>query len=150
SKGVDVKEFTDTLGIYQGSLYVNDLNLFGRTWQVNVQADAQFRYKVETLAHLKCRNRQGNMVPLGSLASVKPITGPLVLNRYNMYPAATIVGATSVGLSSRQGIDLMVEMAKQELPQAMAYEWTDMSYLEMQAGNTAMGIFAFAVLMVFL
>ena len=93
------------------------MNLLGRTWQVNVQADADFRYKIETLSRLKCRNRQGNMVPLGSLATVKPITGPLILNRYNMYPAATIQGATSAELSSRQGIDLMVEMAKEELPQ---------------------------------
>jgi multidrug efflux pump subunit AcrB len=150
SKGVDVKEFTDTLSIYQGSLYVNDMNLFGRTWQVNVQSDADFRYRIETLSRLKARNRQGDMVPLGALASVKPITGPLILNRYNMYPAATIQGATTAELSSREGIDQMIELAKQELPQSMAYEWTDMSYLELQAGNTAMGIFAFAVLMVFL
>jgi len=78
------------------------------------------------------------------------MTGPLILNRYNMYPAATIQGATTNELSSREGIDIMVQMAKDQLPQSMAYEWTDMSYLELQAGNTAMGIFAFAVLMVFL
>ena len=150
SKEVDISEFTNTLSIYEGSLYVNDFNFIGRTWEVVVQADAPFRASPEKIPRLKARNRKGNMVPLGSLASVRPITGPLILNRYNMYPAATIQGTSGPNISSQQAIDLMVDLAKKELPRTMAYEWTDMSYLEVTAGNTAMGIFAFAVLMVFL
>jgi multidrug efflux pump len=150
TKGVSVQDFADTLRIYQGSLYVNDFNLFGRTWQVIVQADANFRTQVEDLAQLKVRSDRGVMVPLGSLASVYEVTGPLILNRYNMYPAATINGGAGKGLSSRQAIELMQKLAREELPPAMANEWTDMSYLELQAGNTAMIIFGLAVVMVFL
>jgi multidrug efflux pump len=150
SKGVDLGEFAQTLAVYQGSLYVNDFNLFGRTWQVIVQADAPFRNRVEQLNRLKVRNKAGGMVPLGSVASVRRVNGPLVLTRYNMYPAATINGSAGNGVSSGQAIDAMQRLAEQELPASMAYEWTDMSYLELLAGNTASIIFGFAVVMVFL
>ncbi len=150
SKQVNVKDFADTLQIYQGSFYVNDFNLFDRSWQVIVQADAPYRDEVKDLNLLKVRNNKGDMVPLGALASVQEVNGPLILTRYNMYPAATINGAAAPGMSSRQAINLMQELADRELPQAMSYEWTDMSYLELLAGNTALVIFAFAVLMVFL
>jgi multidrug efflux pump len=150
SKGVSVQDFADTLVAFQGSLYINDFNLFGRTWQVIVQADAPFRNRIEHLSQYKVRNGKGGMVPLGSLATVREVTGPLILNRYNMYPAAVINGLAGPGLSSRQAIDLMQEFAREELPSAMGYEWTDMSYLELQAGNTALVIFALAVVMVFL
>ncbi len=150
SKGVSPGDFADTLRTYQGSLYVNDFNLFGRTWQVVVQAEPEFRDSVEYLSRYTVRNRQGAMVPIGSVASVQEVNGPLILNRYNMYPAATINGLAGPGLSSRQAIDYMQALAKRELPPALAYEWTDMSYLELQAGNTAMKIFGYAVLMVFL
>jgi multidrug efflux pump len=150
AKGVSLQDFADTLAIYEGSLYVNDFNLFGRTWQVNVQADAQFRDQIEDLIPLAVRNSQGGMVPIGSLASIKPINGPMVLTRYNMYPAASINGSSMPGLSSGQVIDLLTRLAGRELPQNMSFEWTDMSYLEVIAGDTAMIIFAFAVVMVFL
>jgi multidrug efflux pump subunit AcrB len=149
-KGISGKDLTDTLGVYEGSLYVNDFNLFGRTWQVIVQADSPFREQVEALSRLKVRNATGGMVPLGSLGRAREINGPLVLQRYNMYPAATINGAAAPGMSSGQVMDIMQRLADSELPQAMAYEWTDMSYLELLAGNTAMMIFAFAVVAVFL
>jgi multidrug efflux pump len=149
-KGVNLGDFANTLQIYQGSLYVNDFNLFGRTWQVVVQAEQEFRDQVEDIPKLKVRNAAGTMVPIGSLASIRQVNGPLVLTRYNMYPAASITGAGKPGTSSRDAIGIMEQLAKVELPGSMAFEWTEMAYLELMAGNTAMVIFAFAVVMVFL
>jgi len=150
AKGVRLVDFADTLAIYQGSLYVNDFNLFGRTWQVIVQADSPFRDQPEDLPRLKVRNRMGGMVPLGSLASVREKNGPLVLSRYNMYPAAAINGGAPPGMSSFDAIAIMQKLANEEFPRGMAYEWTDMSYLEVKSGDDATKIFVFAVLMVFL
>src|SRR5262249_49322581 len=149
-KGVNLRDFADTLGVYEGSLYVNDFNLFDRTWQVIVQAESQYRDQVEDLGQLKVRNSQGRMVPLGSVARIHEVSGPLVLSRYNMYPAAAINGGAAPGVSSGDVMEIMQRLAEQELPQAMTYEWTDMSYLELLAGNTAMLIFAYAVAAVFL
>jgi multidrug efflux pump len=149
-KGVNLKDFADTLGVYEGSLYVNDFNRFGRTWQVIVQADSGDRERVESISQLKVRNAAGGMVPLGSLAQVREVNGPLVLQRYNMYPAAPINGGAAPGTSSGQVIDIVQRLADEELVPSMAVEWTDMSYLEMLAGNTAMIIFACAVVAVFL
>jgi multidrug efflux pump len=149
-KGVNLRDFADTLQVYQGSLYVNDFNLFGRTWQVIVQAEQGFRDQVEDLPKLKVRNESGAMVPLGSLAEIREINGPLVLTRYNMYSAATIQGAGAPGVSSRDAIDIMAGLANRELPKSMNFEWTEMAFLELMAGNTAMVIFGFAVMMVFL
>jgi multidrug efflux pump len=151
-RGVTVRDFADTLSVYEGSLYVNDFNLFGRTWQVIVQAEAQARTKPEDIPQLRTRNAHGGMVPIGSLATQRETNGPLVLTRYNMYPAAALNGQAAPGVSSRQVIDIMEQLAAQEqlLRQTMHFEWTDMSYLELMAGNTAMKIFAFAVAMVFL
>ncbi len=148
--GVSLADVFDTLQIYLGSLYVNDFNLFGRTWQVIVQADAKFRNQIDAARQLKVRNGQGGMVPIGALADVREVNGPLILTRYNMYPAAAINGSPAPGVSSRQAIDLMEQLADQELLPAMRCEWTEMAYLELQAGNTAMIIFALAVVMVFL
>ncbi len=150
SRGVSLQDFAETLNVYEGSLYVNDFNLFGRTWQVIVQAEPRFRNRPEELARLAVRNRKGRMVPVGSLATVREVNGPLVLSRYNMYPAASINGTTAPGISSGQAIIMLQQLADRELGQAMAYEWTDMSYLELLAGNTATVIFGFSVLMVFL
>jgi multidrug efflux pump len=148
--GVSVGDFADTLSIYQGSLYVNDFNLFGRTWQVIVQAEPRFRDQPEEIPQLKVRNNRGGMVPLGALANIREVNGPLVLTRYNMYPAASINGNAGPGMSSGQVIDVMQRLAEEELPRNMAFEWTDMSYLELLAGNTATIIFGCAVAMVFL
>jgi multidrug efflux pump len=150
SKNINLQDFADTLRIYQGSLYVNDFNLFGRTWQVNVQSDAHFRDREQELSRLAVRSTKGAMVPLGSLASRQGVNGPLVLTRYNMYPAASINGTAQAGVSSGQSIDIMERLANQELPQAMAFEWTDMSYLELLSGSTGMVVFGCAVVMVFL
>src|SRR5262249_4061344 len=149
-RGVTLQNFADTVSINEGSLYVNDFNFLGRTWQVNVQADAAFRTGREAVPMLKARNGQDGMVPVGSLASVRDFTGPLVLTRYNMYTAAAINGTAAAGVSSGDAIALLERLAEQELPKNMGYEWTDMSYLEVIAGDTAMMIFGFAVVMVFL
>jgi multidrug efflux pump len=147
---VPLTDAFDTLQVYLGSLYINDFNRFGRTWQVVAQAEANFRNEIEDVKQLKVRNRQGTMVPIGSLASVQRVNGPFILTRYNMYPAAAINGNAGPGVSSRQAIDLMQDLADRELPKGMTYEWTDMAYQELAAGNTAMWIFALAVVMVFL
>jgi multidrug efflux pump subunit AcrB len=148
--GVSIADVNDTLSIFQGSLYVNDFNLFGRTWQVNVQSDAPFRTDARQLAGLKVRSLRGTMVPLGSVVKVHEVNGPLVLTRYNMYPSATIQGSAIPGVSSGQAIELMQKLAERELPQPAAYEWTDMSYLEIQAGGTSMLLFGCAIVAVFL
>jgi multidrug efflux pump len=150
TKGVAMADLFDSLRIYLGSLYVNDINLFGRTWRVTVQAGQSYRNGVDDVPRLKVRNIEGNMVPLGSLAEVKTQPGPQILIRYNMYPAAPINGAAGVGVSSGQAIDMINGLADSELIRSMAGEWTELAFLEIQAGSTAMQIFGFAVVMVFL
>ena len=150
AKQVGLKDLFDTMRIYLGSLYVNDFNRFGRTWQVVVQADQRFRNRIDDARRLKVRNARGAMVPLGTVADVREVNGPLVLMRYNMYPAAPINGAAALGVSSGQAINIMEQVADRELLRTMSYEWTELAYLELQAGNTAMIVFGFAVAMVFL
>jgi multidrug efflux pump len=150
SMGVSLADAFNTLQIYLGSWYVNDFNLFGRTWQVNVQADARYRNQVEAARQLKVRNNVGTMVPIATVADVQERNGPLIITRYNMYPAAALQGQAGPGVSSRQAIDLMQQLADRELPHDMHYEWTELSYLELQAGNTAMVVFGLAVVVVFL
>jgi multidrug efflux pump len=147
---VSLQDFADTLRIYQGSLYVNDFNKFGRTWQVIVQADPKFRKSIDDLPRLKVRNSQGVMVPVGSLASIHEVNGPLLLTRYNMYAAASVNGVAAPGTSSNQAMQIMERLANEHLPRNMRFEWTDMSYLELLAGNKATVLFGFAVVMVFL
>src|SRR5580704_10625082 len=130
AKGVTLQSYADTMSIFLGSLYVNDFNLFGRTWQVNVQADGQFRKQIEELIPMAVPSVRGTLVPIGSLASIREVNGPLLLNRYNMYPAASINGVAGPGMSSGQAIDLLASTASRELSKNMAFEWSDMSYLE--------------------
>jgi multidrug efflux pump len=150
SQGVALADVFGTLQGYLGSRYVNDFNRFGRTWQVVVQADSPFRNEVEDVKKLMVRNRTGKMVPLGTLCNVRMVGGPLVLTRYNMYPAAAINGNVKEGVSTGEGIEQLEALAKRELPQAMAFEWTEITYLERLAGNTGMLIFALSVVFVFL
>lgn len=148
--GVPLDTVFETLQVYLGSLYVNDFNRFGRTWQVVAQAQGQFRDQVEDVRRLKVRNNKGDMVPIGTVASVREINGPLLVARYNMYPAAAIVGNTAPGYSAGQGIELMQQLAERELPPAMAYDWTEINYIQITSGNTAWILFILAVLLVFL
>ncbi len=152
AKDVALQDLFDTMRIYLGSLYVNDFNLFGRTWQVIVQAEPKYRNKIDDVRRLKVRNSQGQMVPLGALAEVKEVNGPLVLTRYNMYPAAPLNGSAAPGVSSGEAIDIVEKVASNPqygLLNSMAIEWTELAYLELLAGNTAMIVFGFAVTMVF-
>ncbi|WP_165227239.1 efflux RND transporter permease subunit [Aquisphaera insulae] len=149
-KGVALRDVFTTLQAYLGSLYVNDFNRFGRTWQVVVQAMPTYRDQRDDIRRLKVRNRAGTMVPLGALAALREINGPLVLTRYNMYPAASINGNAARGVSSGSAIHAMEELATRELPQSMSYEWTEMAFLELQAGSTAVIVFGFSIVMVFL
>jgi hydrophobe/amphiphile efflux-1 (HAE1) family protein len=150
SMDVPLKEVFDTLQIYLGSLYVNDFNSFGRTYQVVAQADSEFRMKPEDIAELKTRNMQGGMVPLGSLMAVKEITGPDKITRYNMYPTAEINGSTLPGVSSGQAIKVMDKLMDAELPPGFGFEWTELSLQEVLAGNVALLVFPLSVIFVFL
>ncbi|MGZ8186342.1 MAG: efflux RND transporter permease subunit [Methylobacter sp.] len=152
AKAMDVplNEIFDTLQIYLGSLYVNDFNIFGRTYQVVAQADSKFRKQPADIAELKTRNRQGGMVPLGSLLAVQNITGPDRITRYNMYPAAEINGSTLPGVSSGQAIEIMDKLAEAELPPGFGFEWTELSLQQILAGDVALLIFPLSVIFVFL
>ncbi len=150
SMGVPLGEVFNTLQIYFGSYYVNNFNEFGRSWQVNVQADTRFRNRVEDVRNLKVKNAKGQMVPLSSIAEVQDSTGPVLLMRYNMYSAAAVYGNPAPGTSSGQAIDLVQQVCKKELPAAMANEWTELTYLQTQAGSTAMFVFGLSVVFVFL
>src|SRR5262249_30195770 len=150
NRNVALNDALDTLSVYVGSLYVNDFNRFGRTWQVVVQAEGHHRDQAERIHQLQVRNSQGGLVPLGALATVREVNGPLILTRYNLYPAAAITGGWGPGTSSGQAAALMERAAGAELPAGMTVEWTEMTYLERQAGNTAMILFALSVVMVFL
>jgi multidrug efflux pump subunit AcrB len=150
SMGVTMDEVFNTLQVYLGSLYVNDFNLFGRTWQVNVQGEANYRKQIEDLKQLKIRSQAGGMVPLGALAQVRDMPGPVMIARYNMYPSAAINGDPAPGFSSGQGIDAMQEWVQKNLPPSMRYEWTELALLQLQTGVTAMLVFVLAVVLVFL
>jgi len=140
----------ETLQINLGSLYVNDFNRFGKTYRVVVQADAPFRSQAEDITALKTRNSQGELVPLGSLLKVDNSFGPDRAMRYNAFPAADLNGAAAPGFSSGQAKAAIERIAAQTLPRGIAFEWTDLTYQEILAGNTAMFVFPLCVLLVFL
>lgn len=148
--GVGISDVFNTLQVYLGSYYVNNFNEFGRTWQVNVQADQKFRDKVTNIQQLQVRNNQGQMVRLGTFTDVRDTVGPVMLMNYNMYAATAITGNTTPGTSSGQAIDVMQDICNKELPRSMAYEWTELTWLQLEAGNKAMYVFALAVMFVFL
>jgi multidrug efflux pump len=149
-QGVNLGDVFGTMQAYLGSRYVNDFNKFGRTWQVIVQADSRFRNDIEDVRKLRVRSSHGAMVPLGTVATVRQISGPLVLTRYNMYPAAAIQGNTSTGFSTGQSNAALEALCNRELPKSMAFEWSEIAYLERISGNTGMIVFAFSVIFVFL
>ena len=140
----------ETLQVYLGGTYVNDFNLFGRTYQVWVQADGPFRDEIADIAELRTRSNRGAMVPLGSLAEMEYVTAPDRVVRYNLYPASDLNAATIKGVSSGQGISALESLAEQILPTGLGFSWTDIAYQEISAGNTAPIAFALAVLFVFL
>jgi multidrug efflux pump subunit AcrB len=143
-------EIFNTLQVDVGSLYINDFNRFGRTWQVTIQAADRFRTTVDDLKHLKVRNDRGAMVPLASLATVEPIEGPLMIVRYNMYPAAVVNGSAARGVSSGEAIDRLEAVAQRELDPSMRLAWTELAFLQRLTGNSALVAFGLAVVLVFL
>jgi len=151
-KQLDVRlsDVFQTLQIYLGSQYVNDFNKFGRTYQVIAQADAPFRASAENITQLKVRNAQGEMVPLGSLLTVKQSYGPDQVTHYNGYPSADINGSSGPGVSSGEAVQTMERLAAETLPNGVGYEWTELTYQQKLAGNTAIFVFPLCVLLVFL
>jgi multidrug efflux pump len=148
--GVNVNDVFETMQIYLGSLYANDFNRFGRTYQVIVQADAPFRAHADDIMQLKTRNNAGEMVPLGSVLKVAPNYGPDRVLRYNGYLSADLNGAPAPGFSSGQAQALIEKLAKETLPNGITFEWTDLTYQQILAGNTAILVFPLCVLLVFL
>jgi hydrophobe/amphiphile efflux-1 (HAE1) family protein len=150
SQGVSVQELFDTMQVYLGSLYVNDFNAFGRTYPVTAQAEPSFRLQAEDVVRLKTRNAAGDMIPLGSFVSVKQSSGPDRVMHYNSYPTAEINGGPAPGFSTGQAQAAIEQLARQELPNGMSFEWTELTYQQIIAGNTAVLIFPLVVLLVFL
>jgi len=150
SLGIPLPSIFATLQASLGSAYVNDFNKFGRTWQVQVQADQHYRRQMDDIKRLEVRNDSGQMIPLGTFVTVKPSIGPQMISRYNLYPSATISGNARPGISSGQAMQLMEDLAGRTFPAGMGYEWTGMSFQEKQVSGQAVYIFAMAVLMVYL
>ncbi len=148
--GVPVSELFNTLQVYLGSYYVNNFNQFGRSWQVNIQADQKFRGDAQDIRQLQVRNNQGQMIRLATLLEVSNTSGPVSVMRYNMYSGTAITGNPAPGTSSGQAIAMMQEIADEELPRSMASDWTELAFMQLQAGNTATGVFGLAVVFVFL
>jgi multidrug efflux pump len=150
--GVRPIDVFGTLQVFLGSLYVNDFNKFGRTWQVVIQAHGEFRDDWEKIRRLKVRNDRGEMVPLGAVLKVKEIGGPINIGRYNMYQAAAILGLTKPGVSTGEGIEEMERLCHEVLPPGMAFEWTEINYMQVLAAENIWNnlIFPLAVAFVFL
>jgi multidrug efflux pump len=148
--GVDVQDVFDTMQAYLGSVYVNDFNRFGRTYEVIAQADADFREKPADIAQLKVRNTAGDMVPLGALVNVSETTGPDTSMRYNGFRAADLNGGPAPGYSTGQAQAAMTKILDETLPKGMRYEWTDLTYQQILSGNTAVLVFLLCLLLVFL
>jgi multidrug efflux pump subunit AcrB len=144
-------EVAMTLQANLASFYINDFNKFGRTWQVNVQAQPNYRATIDQIKQLQVANGKGGMAPLSTLLKVREITGPVMIVRYNMYPAAAVTANAALGASSGQAIQAFQDVAEEEVRQvpSMRHEWTELALLQLQTGNTAMWVFLLAVVLVF-
>ncbi|MDP5253850.1 MULTISPECIES: efflux RND transporter permease subunit [unclassified Vibrio] len=149
-QGIALNDVFTTLQVYLGSAYVNDFNLFGRTYQVNAQADAQYRSQREQIMQLKVRNAAGKMVPLGSVLTVEPTTGPDRVMHYNGYISAELNGSPAPGYSSDQAKQAIEQVLAKHLPKGISYEWTEVTYQQILAGNTMVYVFPLVVLLVFM
>jgi len=148
--GVSVQDVFDTMQTYLGSIYVNDFNRFGRTYEVIAQADTPFRTRPDDILRLQVRNQGGEMVPLGAMVDVKETTGPDSATRYNGFRAADLNGGPAPGFSTGQAQAEITKILDETLPKGMSYEWTDLTYQQILAGNTAILVFPICVLLVFL
>jgi multidrug efflux pump len=148
--GVNVQDVFDTLQIYLGSLYINDFNKFGRTYQVIAQADREFRSKPDDILNLRTRNAAGQMVPLGAMVNITDTTGPDSTSHYNEYRAADLTGIAAPGYSSGQAQAAITKILHDTLPKGMDFEWTDLTYQQILAGDTTLVVFPICVLLVYL
>jgi HAE1 family hydrophobic/amphiphilic exporter-1 len=148
--GVSLSEVFNTLQAQMGSLYINDFNMFGQTYQVIMQADSRFRSDLSDLDNFYVRSELGDMVPLSTLASTRPILGPDIAERYNLYRSATVRAAAGPGFSTGQGMAVMERQAGQLLPDGYRYEWTGMAYQEKEAGESAIYAFLLAIVFIYL
>ncbi len=147
---VPIERIFETLSINLGTTYVNDFNAFGRVYQVRAQADTPYRLEIEDIEQLKVRADNGAMVPLGTLADVQLVSGPDLVQRYNLYTAVPLQGEAAPGISSGDALDTMEELTDASLPPGMSFEWTELAFQERQTGDTAVYIFMLSVLFVFL
>ena len=150
SLGVSLSSVFGTLQANLGSAYVNDFNLFGRTWRVMVQADQAYRAKAEDIGRLEVRDATGNMIPIATVVSVRDTVGPQTINRFNLYRSATLTGSPNTGFSDGQATDEIERLAGQILPPQMGYEWSGVTFQQKEAGNMAPLIFSLAILFAFL
>lgn len=148
--GVPIEGVSQTLEATTGSVYVNDFNLFDRSWQVNVQADAAYRSESDNIGRYQVRGVEPAMAPMAALSQADTITGPPVIFRYNLYESAPIMGRANLGVSSGTAISILDQTARADLSTDMTSEWTGLSYLQVEAGNTAIYVFGMAVIFVFL
>jgi multidrug efflux pump subunit AcrB len=148
--GVPIQGVTDAIETYFGSAYVNDFNLFGRTYHVTAQADLKFRKETADLARLRTRNANGDMVMLGSVVDFRNMSGPDRVARYNLYPASELQGEGRPGVSSGTTIAAMKQLAEETLPSGFSFEWTDLSYQQVTGGNAGLLVFPICVLFVYL
>ena len=148
--GVNVTDVFAALQIFLGSAYVNDFNLFGKTFRVTAQAGDVYRNDPNDVLKIRVRNQAGETVPLGSFTTMRNISGPYRVPRYNLYPAAELDGNAARGYSQGQAIEIMEKLAAEVLPDGFGYEWTTLAFQQLRAGNTAMFAFALAVVFVFL
>jgi multidrug efflux pump subunit AcrB len=148
--GINVADVFSALQIYLGSSYVNDFNLFGRTYRVTAQAEPGSRMDTKDALAIRVRNSSGETVPLGSFTTVRDISGPYRVPRYNLYPSAELDGAPAPGVSQGQAMKIMEKLAAETLPEGFGYEWTTLAFQQLRAGNTAMFAFTLAVVFVFL
>ena len=148
--GVSLDQVFSVLGGYLGSSYVDQFNKFGRVFQIYVQGDSKFRLRPEDVQNLSVRNKDGNMIPLGTLVKLTPTVGPSLISLYNLYPSATIIGLPADGFSSGEVITLMEEIARRTLPPGMGFEWSAMSYQEKLVGHQMYIVFGLALLLVYL
>ena len=148
--GINMSDVFAALQTYLGSTYANDFNLLGRVFRVTAQADAAYRLDAKDVLKIRVRNSGGDTVPLGSFTTVRDVSGPYRVPRYNLYPAAELDGAPAPGFSQGQAIELMQKLAAETLPQGMSFEWTTLAYQQLRAGSTAAFAFLLAVVFVFL
>jgi HAE1 family hydrophobic/amphiphilic exporter-1 len=147
---VPIANIFETLQDNLGTAYVNDFNFLGRVWQVRAQADQRFRVEQDDINRLRVRSSTGALVPLGTLVEMRDVSGPDLVQRYNMYTSVPVQGTEAPGVSSGTALDTMEQLAREVLPQGMSFEWTELAFQERRTGNTATIIFALSVLFVFL